>query len=516
MCRIIRCAATGLLTIGILAPIVLAGKNKGTSGKQPPPPPNAVHGNAYGYFIDVDIAGTPYVAGPRPLVELPSNGGTATETEVSVQEDGLFESPTIMVFTSGDLGPTEASAHSVAVISDLSTLAGLLTVEQVVAFSTSTGNGAVATSVDDGTEFVGVTIAGVSLGNLAPPPNSAIPLPGVGVILLNEQITGGDGIKTTLLSVNSIHIVLDSALQDSELLEELIDTGIIDQSLISELLKSVRVDSGLLGLLQDLDIVTGGVGGLLTIGQLNNLLGIDIVDELLDQDALDQLLDEELPGGILNVDVLQALLESGELDSALTAALEEIGIVEIGDVDTTLITQLIASEVLSFELLQEFIENSELDFGAMDGELSEAWAHSGVDFYAASKAQKGDGQKIHGVGKLGSGADQAQFALQVQLPAKKKQAVQGHLDYYDSAAGLRIQSKTLTSAVIDATTKSVTFTGLAQVNGAGSYEFTATARDVAHNGAGSDTFSISLNGPSGTYQRSGTLSAGDLHLHTGK
>jgi hypothetical protein len=57
-------------------------------------------------------------------------------------------------------------------------------------------------------------INGVPLGfgDFAAAPNTRIDLPGVGYVLLNEQSSVGDGLRTSGLSVNMIHVVLLDAL----------------------------------------------------------------------------------------------------------------------------------------------------------------------------------------------------------------------------------------------------------------------------------------------------------------
>lgn len=59
----------------------------------------------------------------------------------------------------------------------------------------------------------------------------------------------------------------------------------------------------------------------------------------------------------------------------------------------------------------------------------------------------------------------------------------------------------------------VTFGGEARVNGNSGSDFTVTACDLASPGAGIDTFSIDVTGPSVSYHRSGVLVAGDVKLH---
>ena len=51
-------------------------------------------------------------------------------------------------------------------------------------------------------------VKGVSYGDASPAPNTQVSLPGVGYVVLNEQVPTGDGVHTTGLTVNMIHVYL--------------------------------------------------------------------------------------------------------------------------------------------------------------------------------------------------------------------------------------------------------------------------------------------------------------------
>jgi hypothetical protein len=51
------------------------------------------------------------------------------------------------------------------------------------------------------------------------------------------------------------------------------------------------------------------------------------------------------------------------------------------------------------------------------------------------------------------------------------------------------------------------------VNGRLGYRLAFTVCDNANPGAGADTFTIDVTGPSFAYHKAGTLSTGDIHLH---
>jgi hypothetical protein len=58
---------------------------------------------------------------------------------------------------------------------------------------------------------VGLSIGGSPPTDVTPSPNTRISIPGATVIL-NEQIASGDGVRTSALTVNMIHVVLNDPL----------------------------------------------------------------------------------------------------------------------------------------------------------------------------------------------------------------------------------------------------------------------------------------------------------------
>ena len=53
-------------------------------------------------------------------------------------------------------------------------------------------------------------VNGVSVDD--PAPNTTMALPGVGYVILNEQIPTGDGVTTAGMTVNMIHVVLQQPI----------------------------------------------------------------------------------------------------------------------------------------------------------------------------------------------------------------------------------------------------------------------------------------------------------------
>jgi hypothetical protein len=122
----------------------------------------------------------------------------------------------------------------------------------------------------------------------------------------------------------------------------------------------------------------------------------------------------------------------------------------------------------------------------------------------------GEGCKVTGWGLLGPKNNPEK---QFKIFAYSKFLPSGTVEVKDNVKGLTIKSIQINSVTtVIGTPKNGTITGLATVNGAGSYSFTVNVVDAADPGAGQDTFSISLPGYSGGYLNSGTLSMGDIQV----
>jgi hypothetical protein len=165
--------------------------------------PNSVSGEAFG--ISVNAAGVR--VGPTPHVVLPPDGGMVRDQLLSITVPNAAASTTLGVVTTGSIGPNTASAQSSATVEQVNLLNGVVAAQLVVAMSSSTANGSTATSTAEGSTLIGLSINGSPPVDVAPSPNTTIPIPG-GAVILNEQITGGDGVHTSALTVNMIHVVL--------------------------------------------------------------------------------------------------------------------------------------------------------------------------------------------------------------------------------------------------------------------------------------------------------------------
>jgi hypothetical protein len=166
-------------------------------------PANSVSGEAFG--VSVNVAGIR--VGPTPHVVLPPDGGMVRDELLNLAVPNVATSTTLGVVTTGSIGPNSASAQSSATVEQLDLLNGVVRAEAVVAMSSSTANGSTATSTGEGSTLIGLSISGSTPVDVTPPPNTTIPILG-GAVILNEQIFEGDGVHTSALTVNMIHVTL--------------------------------------------------------------------------------------------------------------------------------------------------------------------------------------------------------------------------------------------------------------------------------------------------------------------
>jgi hypothetical protein len=120
--------------------------------------------------------------------------------------------------------------------------------------------------------------------------------------------------------------------------------------------------------------------------------------------------------------------------------------------------------------------------------------------------------KISGGGWISiTGDPKATFGIAGQY-INSKSAAQGNVEYQDHKANLNIKSIQINSSSTTLDKKKGTITGLAQVNGKGSYPFVIYVEDNAEPGKGIDVFKISL--PTYPYSNEAILSGGNIQIHS--
>ncbi|HYT82080.1 MAG TPA: choice-of-anchor P family protein [Gemmatimonadales bacterium] len=172
----------------------------------------SISGQAYGAYVNTPVASF----AQSPLAVLPFTSGTdgniATAEADVLNVPNALSSDFLNSTATGALGATEASAQSVATVADINILNGLIAATEVIATVTSTRTASGASSSGNGSSFEGLTVAGVPVtsGDGWVAPNTQMSLPGVGYVVLNEQIPSGDGVTSSGLTVNMIHVYLQS------------------------------------------------------------------------------------------------------------------------------------------------------------------------------------------------------------------------------------------------------------------------------------------------------------------
>ena len=172
----------------------------------------SVAGQAYGTYVNTPVA----ASSQSPLAVLPAISGTDGDIAYAEADaagvPGTLSSDFLNSTTTGALGATEAGAQSTATVADVNILNGLITASGVIAHvvSSQTANGAVSNA--NGSTFENLVVASVPVttGDAAVAPNTNITLPGVGYVVLNEQIPSGDGVSSSGLTVNMIHVYLQN------------------------------------------------------------------------------------------------------------------------------------------------------------------------------------------------------------------------------------------------------------------------------------------------------------------
>jgi len=153
---------------------------------------------------------TPTINQTASSAVLPLGGDQAQSSSQSIAIGGLATAQDAFAIVNGDADPTYGStAVSSATLGAVNLLNGLITADGVVAVASS-WTGTVTGSDGEGSSLANLVVNGVSVAD--PAPNTTLALPGVGYVILNEQIPTGDGVTSSGFTVNMIHVVLQNAL----------------------------------------------------------------------------------------------------------------------------------------------------------------------------------------------------------------------------------------------------------------------------------------------------------------
>jgi hypothetical protein len=161
-----------------------------------------VAGQAIAATVNTRAAGSQTFAGAT----LPQAGGMKHADVDNASVINTLGAAGLRSITTGQIDQGLVSVTASAEAADVNILNGLIAAKAVLALATSYANGTTATSESYGSTLLSLVIAGVAYADGTPAPNSRVELPGVGYVVLNEQISRGDGVRSTSLTVNMIHV----------------------------------------------------------------------------------------------------------------------------------------------------------------------------------------------------------------------------------------------------------------------------------------------------------------------
>ena len=138
-----------------------------------------------------------------PSAALSPDGSVTQDQAAEVTVGSLVTAQNAFATADGLSDDTQSDAFSSATLGTVNILNGLITADGVIAMaSTTLGN-----NNADGSTLANLVVNGVQLSD--PAPNTRVDLPGVGYVVLNEQIATSGGI-----TVNMIHVVLQQPALD--------------------------------------------------------------------------------------------------------------------------------------------------------------------------------------------------------------------------------------------------------------------------------------------------------------
>jgi hypothetical protein len=155
-----------------------------------------VGGEAYGLAVGSPATGVPGAA----YVQLPPEGGNVADTSPGAGSGiGNSVGSTSKITTSSVGDPASGTVISTTTVADGELLGGVVRAHdiQIVA---SVNNGRPSAQVTFGT----LLVAGLAYTN--PRPNTRVDVPGVGTVIVNEQLVGGDGNSAGAIIVRAVRL----------------------------------------------------------------------------------------------------------------------------------------------------------------------------------------------------------------------------------------------------------------------------------------------------------------------
>lgn len=161
-----------------------------------------VGGTAYGTKVN-----TLGVTSQSPVATLPSSGGMAVGEAPTFGVPEVVNASWLKAITTGAVDDPASTAQSTAEVEQVSVLAGVITADVVTAIASSYRTASGAASDAEGSSFANLVVNGTAITSDVAP-NTRIDIPAVGYVVLNEQATTGDGVSSSGMTVNMIHVFL--------------------------------------------------------------------------------------------------------------------------------------------------------------------------------------------------------------------------------------------------------------------------------------------------------------------
>jgi hypothetical protein len=166
-------------------------------------------GEAYG--TSAKLVNGIVVSGPTAVVGLGCTDEaniSKSNSVLSVNAAPLLVSGTVTTSATTSASTTVIQSQTTAATQTLNLLNGLITADAVQAVSTTTFDANGFHTSGQGSSLVNLVVGGSSI-TVAPAPNTKIPLPGLGSVVLNEQKSTA-GPSGASLTVNMIHVFVTS------------------------------------------------------------------------------------------------------------------------------------------------------------------------------------------------------------------------------------------------------------------------------------------------------------------
>jgi len=164
----------------------------------------SVGGSAFGALVN-----TAGVVQQTPVAMLPTSGGMDEQSLDAFSGSTAVASEWLTALTTGAVDDAVSSSQSSSDLQQVSVLGGLISADIVTAMAASYVSAAGAASYAAGSGFTNLVVNGVLITTDVAP-NTRVDLPGVGYAVLNEQTLSGDGVTTSGITVNMIHVVLQT------------------------------------------------------------------------------------------------------------------------------------------------------------------------------------------------------------------------------------------------------------------------------------------------------------------